>query len=616
MKTQQKQLQPKLLSPSAGSKKWLLAAAMTVIASQAVSADKTYTFNADFGLGVLDGVNYTDVADQLQLNDVGTTFPVAWIANAGEDTVSKFDTNLNKEVARYRTWFGPNGQTGYFNHINNAYSGAAPSRTAVDINGNAYVLNRHFSQGAQTGGTVIKVLAEGFIDRNSNGVMDTSVDTNNDGIITDPEMKPMADSNGNGIIDDNEIQDERIAWVKRVPDGVGAPLISTGALGRAMCIGTDGNLWVGIYSNRTYYKVRSSDGATIAGPVSTTPTAGQPNVGSWTPYGCLIDANGTLWSASLSGILGKITNTQSDTGPWTVSSFAGSFNYGIGLGNGKVYLGSSNQQFDPATNTFSPIPNMSVGSSGIVVDGAGNIIAGQTTIRKVAPDGTLLWQAPLQAGGSSSVGIQVDANGDVLQLGFTSAGRVQKYDGDTGAPLGVFPVGNMPYTYSDATGLVSRNVTSPTGTWTTIFDSGVAGNNWDNVDWNDLLAPGTTVQVSVRAADTEASLTLLPYQPVTKGAPLSISGRYIQILARLNGNANGDSPIVYDLTVASVSVSKCDVDRDGDIDKNDLSAISRARGQTATVDDPRDSDGDGKITPNDVKTCIPQCTLASCAIPN
>lgn len=601
-------------APKGRTLRLLTVALMGALAGQATAADKIYTVNADFALGILDGVNYTVVANQLQLNAEGTTFPVAWIANAGEDTVSKFDTNLNKEIARYRTWFGPAGQPGYFNHLNNAYSGPAPSRTAVDINGNAYVLNRHFSQGTQNGGTIVKILAEGFIDRNGNGVMDTSVDLNNDGIIAGAEILPMGDTNGNGIIDDSEIQDERIAWVKRVPDGVGAPLVATGALGRAMCIGTDGNLWVGLFNNRTYYKVRSSDGATIAGPVSTAPTAGQPSAGSWTPYGCLIDANGTLWSASLSGILGKITNTQSDSGPWTVASFGGSFNYGIALGNGKVYLGSSNQQFDPLTNTFTAIPNMTVGTSGIVVDGGGNIIGGQTTVRKVTPAGALAWQAPLQAGGSSSVGIQVDANNDVLQIGFTSAGRIQKYSGATGAPLGTFPVGNMPYTYSDATGLAARTVTSPTGTWTVILDGGAAGTDWSKVLWNDLTPTGTAVVVSARAADTEAGLPGQAYVPVANGSDPMVAGRFIQIQARLNGNAAGDSPILYDLTVQGPAQGTCDVDRDGDIDKADLSLISRSRNQTAQPGDPRDADGDGRITPNDVKVCTPQCTRPNCAL--
>lgn len=592
----------------------LAVASLCCVSSLAWAAGKTYTLDADFALGVLDGVNYdAPNSDQLQLNAVGTTFPVAWIANAGEDTVSKFDTNLNKEVARYRTWFGPAGQPGYFNHLGNAYAGPAPSRTAVDINGNAYVLNRHFSQGTSSAGVVLKILAEGFIDRNGNGVMDTSADSNDDGIIDNTEMMPLADTNGNGIIDESEIQDERIAWVKRVPDGIAAPLRPTGVLGRAMCIGTDGNLWVGLFNDRTYYKISSADGSTITGPVSTTPTAGQPNAGSWTPYGCLIDASGTLWSASLSGVLGKITNTQSDTGPYTVSSFASSFNYGIALGNGKVYLGSANQQFDPATNTYSAIPNMNVGSSGIVVDGGGNIIAGSSTVRKVAPDGTLLWQAPLQAGGSSSVGIQVDANNDVLQIGFTSAGRIQKYRGTDGAPLGVFPVGNMPYTYSDATGLVARNVTNPTGTWTVVYDSGNSGTAWDNINWNDLTPADTSVQVAFRAAETQAGLALVSYQPTTKGSALASSGRFIQVQSRLNGNEQGQSPILFDLTINAVDAG-CDVDGNGATDSVDVALVRAGIGQTPLPGDVRDQNGDGKITVNDARLCALKCSLPRCAV--
>lgn len=59
----------------------------------------------------------------------------------------------------------------------------------------------------------------------------------------------------------------------------------------------------------------------------------------------------------------------------------------------------------------------------------------------------------------------------------------------------------------------------------------------------------------------------------------------------------------------------CDEDGDGDIDTADLTLISQARGQQASgPDDPRDADGDGLITPNDVKVCIPICTRPNCAI--
>jgi hypothetical protein len=568
---------PRLRAWTAG----LCALTLTGLAGSALAASKVYTTDADFDLGVLSGVNHdAPNNNQLQLNKVGTTFPVMWIANAGEDTVSKFDTNLNVEVARYRTWFGPTGQAGS-RGIHGAYSGPAPSRTAVDINGNAYVLNRFFENKKPV---LLKILTEGGIDRNGNGVIDTS---------TSATALNMADTNGNDRIDPNEITDERVAWAVEVGDQNG--------LGRALCIGTDGNLWVGMYNTSRFYKYNAADGSVMAGPVAVT----------WTPYGCLIDKDGTLWSASLGSVLGKITNTGSNAGPYTVSSFFGGGNYGIGLGNNKVYLGSSSQVFNPATNTFASI-GFTVGGSGIVVDGSGSIITGSSTVQKVSSSGLIQWTAPLQAGGTSAIGVQVDSNNDVWQIGFASSGRMQKYRGTDGAPLGVFPVGNSPYTYSDAAGFAARNVTSPTGTWTVTFDGGAAATPWGTINWNDLVPPGASVQVRARTADTVGGLPLQPYQGVSKGTQFAASGRFIQIETRLNANTSLESPVLYDLRVDSL-VTTCDVDRDGDVDNVDLGLIRAAIGQLPGANDPRDANGDGQITINDVRACTAKCTRAACA---
>lgn len=575
----------------------LVAAAMFAISSVAVAAGKTYTTDADFDLGILSGVNHdTPNNNQLQLNVIGTTFPVMWIANAGEDTVSKWDTINNVELARYRTWFGPTGQAGFINHPGDAYGGPAPSRTAVDLDGNAYVLNRFFSKPGfnDVRPVLIKILAEGFIDRNGNGVADTSVG---------PVPLAMADTNGNGQIDPSEITDERIAWA--------VPVGTSSGLGRSLCIGTDGNLWVGMYSHFTYYKYRSSDGSLITGPISTTPTAGNPNAGTISPYGCLIDQNGNLWSAGLSGLLAKIENTGSDTGPYPISSWNSSFHYGIGLGNGMVYLGSSNLKFDPSTNLFSPT-GLSVGSSGIVVDGSGNIIAGSGSVQKVSPAGAVLWTAPLQAGGSFAVGVQVDSDNNVWQMGFDTAGKMQKYDGVTGAPLGVFPVGDHPYTYSDAAGFAARNSTTPTGTWTVTFDGGAAGTSWGKIGWNDIVPAGAAVIVRARSADNPGDLPSQAYQAVAKNVQFAASGRYIQVETRLNANTAGDSPILQDLTINSL-VTACDVDADGDVDSLDIGLIRAGYGQTPLPGDPRDANADGKITGVDVRICTLQCTRANCA---
>ncbi|RMH34417.1 MAG: DUF11 domain-containing protein, partial [Nitrospirae bacterium] len=58
----------------------------------------------------------------------------------------------------------------------------------------------------------------------------------------------------------------------------------------------------------------------------------------------------------------------------------------------------------------------------------------------------------------------------------------------------------------------------------------------------------------------------------------------------------------------------CDVDADGDIDRNDITQIFAARGTPAAPGDPRDANGDGLITINDGRACVLQCTLPGCAI--
>ena len=578
----------------------IVAAIACAISTSAVHAGSTtYTFDADFDLGALFGVNHdAPNNDQLQLNAVGTTFPVLWIANAGEDTVSKFDSANNRETARYRTWFGPSGQPGYQNHLNNAFAGAAPSRTAVDpIDGNAYVLNRHFQN---VPATLIKILREGGIDRNGNSVIDTSSDANSNNIIDVAEMKNLADSNGNSRIDPDEIQDERIAWAVSVGPSDG--------LGRALCIGPDRNLWVGLYNSRQYYKVSAADGSILAGPVSV----------SWTPYGCLIDGDGTLWSASLGNILGKITNTTSNTGPYTVTQFSlPAQSYGIALGNSKVYLGASSGgryiEFDPATNSASlPGQGTNYVSTGISVDGSGNILTGPFSgggVFKYAPNGAVVWTSPTQFS-SETRGVIIDQDNNVWQVSKSGA-RLMKYRGSDGAPLGVFPIGNQPYTYSDASGFSAGNVTTQTGTWTVVQDGGRNGVKWGTASWNATIPAGASVIAEARAADATNDLQFQSFVPVTNNVGFNLMGRFIEARLRLTANSQGQSPVLLDATLSN---GTCDIDGDGDIDRNDINQIFAGRGQTATLSDPRDDDFDGLITVTDGRRCVLKCTRANCAI--
>jgi hypothetical protein len=56
----------------------------------------------------------------------------------------------------------------------------------------------------------------------------------------------------------------------------------------------------------------------------------------------------------------------------------------------------------------------------------------------------------------------------------------------------------------------------------------------------------------------------------------------------------------------------CDVDGNGSVDRNDLSVVFGAHNTAATAGDPRDADGDGTITVNDVRFCTVRCAKSNC----
>jgi len=553
----------------------------------AFAATKTYTLDADFALGILDNLNFTAPnSNQLQVNTVGVGSKFLFIANHDESTVSKFDTELNREVARYRTY--ASATTGN------------PSRIAIDVDGNAYVLNREPGTGLPP--QLLKILVNQAIDRNGNGVVDSSTDLNNDGIIQPGEILPFA-QNDTGA-NNAQFSDERIAWARRIGTGT--------SFGRSVCIAPDGKLWVGVWNQARYYRVDPATGAVLTIPGSNAPYV---QLSGWNPYGCTVDKNGILWSATLSQRLGRV-----DTNTGAFSHFDSPFGstYGIAQGNGKIYQANTSGRtfhvFDPATNSFSEPSAVNFTSYGIAVDGAGNIINSNSSggVAKHAPDGTLLWQRGAQAGASFPLGVMVDGNSDVWVMNISS-NNMSKYRGTDGTPLGLFPLGAFPYVYTDGSGLTTRNTTNnKQGTWTVVYDSTAAGTPWGKLNWTESAPAGTIVEVQARTADSAAALELQSYAPVTKNVNFNAAGRYLQVRTRLVSNEQNVSPVLYDLTI-NTRVLTCDIDGDGDIDNLDVTAVRQGIGQTPASGDPRDANSDGKITINDVRACTLQCTKPSCA---
>jgi hypothetical protein len=152
------------------------------------------------------------------------------------------------------------------------------------------------------------------------------------------------------------------------------------------------------------------------------------------------------------------------------------------------------------------------------------------------------------------------------------------------------------------TGPQTESVTSPAGTHTVTATTEAE---------NGSPIPGVTVTFRVISG---------PNAGATGTANTGANGQATFTYTD-NGGAGTDNIQAFVGTIASnvvvmnwvVAIARCDVDRDGDIDTTDLSLISRARGQVALPDDPRDANGDGTITVADVKVCTVKCTRANCA---
>lgn len=566
----------------------LAAAALTgaLAISAHATCDKVYTTTADFKEGTFFNTQANDPADQVQLVDAGDieTFGTLYVANAGEDTLSKIDTNTNKEVGRYRTWFniGTHG----------AWSGPAPSRSAVDGDGNAYIANRMFD--GRYKACVLKILGSGGVDRNGNGTIETSVDTNNNGVIDPSEILPVTDMNGDGIPQINEFADERIVWITYV----GA---NNAGLARSLSIDPDGNLYVGLESESAYYKLQGSDGAILGGPFSCS-----PNI----PYGSLIDSGRKLWGAGLfSGSM-----LEFDTSTNTFVRNVSVSNYGIAIGNGKVYLANNSPYatYDPATMAvtqrglnFSCL-GISTAANGDIMTHGSAISGSSRGVTRFKPDGTVVWQAAAQTGATSGDGRGVipDANGDFWTINLNTH-NVSKVS-STGAPLGVFPVGLLPYTYSDASG-ASFLQTNPVGTWRVVYDAGERGVKADSaICWTAQIPGQSILEVKVDASENGESVG--DYDPnalsaIGNGDALGKEGRYVFVQVRFV-SANQEGPILEDLTIKGVP-RKGDVNGDGCVDLTDVNLVL-----ADCVDDPannnpdHDVNGDGKVTIADARKIV------------
>jgi streptogramin lyase len=464
-----------------------------------------------------------------------------WIANSGDSTVSKLDTQTGCEVARY-------------------FADSDPSRTAVDLYGNGIIACR----GGDS--SIIKIAGTKAYctDKNGNGVIDTA-----------------HDANGNCTIEIEEMvqEDECVLW-SVTPDN--------GNIARAAGVDKDNHIWVGYWETKKLYRLSPEDGSVV--------TEFQLDE---RPYGLVIDADGIIWVASRDPHphrLVKVHPSQGKIGSWPSPGASGDM-YGIGIdAYGKIWIATAEGQgaarFDPISSQWTHVWSFSgYGyTRGIVgktyTDGNGNVVGSKIYVAHhtfgcstdsesrtvTAIDAsTMQVMGHIDLGGfRGPVGVGIDREGYLWTVnqcdGELGKGSATKINTNTWQIEGTYPVHDAPYSYSDMTGYVLGTVTAPKGQYRTVFESpdGRAV-RWVRVEIDAFFPPGAGTAVEIRARVASAVDQLIsaswsdvygPYPPdnlpVELGPELSM-GQFIEIELTLTTDTQGVSPIVKSLGVVPQS---------------------------------------------------------------
>lgn len=484
--------------------------------------------------------------DQIALAEK-SSYPFIWVPLSAEGYVSKLDTATGEEMARYRT--GP------------AYGN--PSRTTVDLQGDLLVTNR-----ANNTVTKIGLYENGnCIDRNHDGIITTS------GYGGQFPANQALDWTGDwGTIDG--AQDECIIWNIKLehPDAKSQPYDA-----RMLGVDSDNNIFAGGLTGNAVYHVRSTDGKIVA--------AADSQQGH---YGGLLDRDGYVWSMHVwSGFVEKIRPDLKGSIRYAI----GHSGYGVALDvNGRVWTSSWTPYFSridpdldtPVPDNFTTInwnpPNRKIFyqndsgqwpvgccAQGITTDANGDVyLAGSLSSHHVGHytnEGTFIRNyifSPTQDGlgydSWGTTGVSIDAAGRVWAASYYGM-REYVIDPAQRSVVATYPLAGHSYTYSDNTGWVVRNITSPQGTWRVIQNSGKQKQAWQSVYWDANIPSGTNLIVSARSANDLATLQTATWHPVKNGRIIpqtgqnAIVGQFLQVEVKLTAQKNGQTPVVYDVTL-------------------------------------------------------------------
>ncbi len=516
-----------------------LAGASIIALSTAANANSfVFTDDADWDQGSYASTNSgpPGADDQVQLNPgITTNFNFLWVAASGRDSAILIDTNhqdADGRVTLAESAAGNGAVIGeYYTRPNGR--GGNPSRTTVDLNGDVWIGNRNESSGGE--GSVVKISSS-----------PAAGGTTSDGEWNGSTFDRLNWSNAGGA--DNN------GGTSTASDAAISQYVRTdGTAIRAVAVDANNDVWVGGFNNKVHQRI---DGATgVADPAFNLSPGG---------YGGLVDGNGILWSSGWSS--SQIARYDTVNGVALAPANTGGSSYGLGIDSqGNIwnshYLSPTISKLDSAGNllgTFSTGPGTS-NPSGVAVTPDDHVwVANRfsNNVTRLDNAGNVVAVIPTE---TRPIGVSVDSNGKVWVANqvSNSAQRIDPAGNavDLTVELGA---GASPYNYSDMTGSVVGGVTNPTGTWTSILDSGMAGSLWDKIMWNQeaegTIPAGSSIVVEVRFADSLLDLAGEAFSSYGQMDDLTgMMGQFAEILVTLTrpGTPGAASPVLSDLKLTT-----------------------------------------------------------------
>ncbi|HWB81527.1 MAG TPA: hypothetical protein VG755_41480 [Nannocystaceae bacterium] len=347
-----------------------------------------------------------------------------WIANSGQGTVSKINTQTMVEEGRY---------------IVRPDSAGNPSRTSVALTGNVAVANR--------AGGVVKIYANPDDCAESNGMAGLQTSSGAADIL------PWG-------------TEECIAWYTAFDYTTQRPVAwAAGEWNNSSCSYVNEKLWTAGGYNAGVADVLLLDGETgvVENMVSI------PSVIGWAQlYGGAVDPDGNFWTVDHNwdgaSTLIRVNRSDMSYDTWPVT---GQVHYGLTVDpEGRAWLCGNGgaSRFDPVPETWTHLAPLNAGSAlgGCMTDGQGTLWHSPYPNAQLVGIDTetvsIVETIPIPA---YVHGVSIDFDGNVWGVEFsgTRAFRVDPntmtvdtYDGLVGA-----------YTYSDMTGFQLSSVGPPTG---------------------------------------------------------------------------------------------------------------------------------------------------------